>query len=192
MPADGNVAQSEASSAAAGERGAEEPAARVLVVMGVSGAGKTTVGREIAERLGWPFFEGDDLHPAANVKKMEGGEPLADADRQPWLEAIRDLVGRLLREGRSGVIACSALKRAYRDLIRAEDREAVQFVYLRGRPEQIETRLEARDDHYMPAELLQSQFDALEEPDPDEDVLEVTIDQSPQSAAAETIREGEL
>lgn len=163
----------------------EEPL--VLVVMGVSGSGKTTVGRALAERLGWPFFEGDDLHPDANVKKMEGGEPLADADRQPWLEEIRDLVARLLAEGRSGVVACSALKRAYRELIR-EGGDAVRFVYLRGERAQIRERIEQRKDHYMPSELLGSQFDALEEPTPDENVLEVSIEGSPEATAREVVR----
>ena len=164
----------------------EDP--QVLVVMGVSGSGKTTVGREIAERLGWPFFEGDDLHPDANVKKMGSGEPLADADRQPWLEKIRDLAGRLLAEGRSGVIACSALKRAYRELLR-QGGDAVRFVYLAGEHAQIRARLEERSGHYMTADLLESQFDALEEPGPDEKyVLEVSIAGSPESTACEVIK----
>jgi carbohydrate kinase (thermoresistant glucokinase family) len=168
----------------AGAPDAGEPL--VLVVMGVSGSGKTTVGREIAERLGWPFFEGDDLHPDANVKRMEGGEPLADADRQPWLEKIRDLAARLLAEERSGVIACSALKRAYRELIR-EGGDAIRFVYLRGEREEIEVRIRQRENHYMPATLLDSQFDALEEPAPDEHVLEVSIDGPPEATAREAI-----
>jgi carbohydrate kinase (thermoresistant glucokinase family) len=159
----------------------------VLVVMGVSGSGKTTVGRLLAERLGWAFFEGDDLHPDANVKKMEGGEPLADADRQPWLEKICDLAARLLDEERSGVIACSALKRAYRELIDG-GRDAVRFVYLKGSYAQIKERVAGRDGHYMPTELVRSQFDALEEPGPEENVFEISIDQSPKTITREVVQ----
>jgi gluconokinase len=167
----------------------DAPAPVVLVVMGVSGAGKTTVGRRIAERLGWPFFEGDDLHPDANVEKMKGGEPLADADRQPWLEEIRDLAARLLAEERSAVIACSALKEAYRDLIGVKAGSAMRFLYLEGHFAQIEKRLDGRSGHYMPTDLLQSQFDALEEPDPDaDDVLAVNVDQPPDAVVDETIQ----
>lgn len=161
----------------------------ILVVMGVSGSGKTTVGRRIAEQLGWPFYEGDDLHPKANVKKMEGGEPLADIDRQPWLEEIRDLAGRLAREGRSAVIACSALKRAYRELIRSKVQDAMQFVYLKGGYQQIKARIEERDNHYMPAELLQSQFDALQEPTPEEHIIEVNIAQPPDALVHEVVQQ---
>ena len=161
----------------------------VLVVMGVSGSGKTTVGRLLAERLGWPFFEGDDLHPDANVEKMEGGEPLADGDRQPWLEEIRDLAARLVAEERSGVIACSALKEAYRDLITVKAGDAMRFLYLDGDFDQIEQRLDGRSDHYMPTDLLQSQFDALEEPNRDaDDVLAVDVDRPLDAVADETIR----
>lgn len=156
--------------------------------MGVSGSGKTTIGRQVAERMDWPFFEGDDMHPESNVEKMRSGEPLADHDRQPWLEAIRDLAARLAEEERSGVIACSALKRAYRDLIAVKAEEAVHFVYLKGDYDQIKKRLEERDDHYMSAGMLDSQFDALEAPEADEQVIEVSIAGTPEQVVQRVVQ----
>lgn len=193
MAPDGIPANSDAPAGeeAGSERSSDAPV--VLIVMGVSGSGKTTVGRCIAERFGWPFYEGDDLHPDANVKKMSGGEPLADADRQPWLEEIRDLAGRLLDEGRSAVIACSALKRAYRELIQGERGDAVCFVYLKGDFALVQDRLEERSGHYMPASLLASQFEALQEPVPEEEsVLEVHIAQPPEAVADEVAQHLDL
>ena len=144
-----------------------------VVVMGVSGSGKTTVAELLAKRLGWPFMEGDRLHPAANVDKMRQGIPLTDADRAPWLDRIGEELKSWAAEGRSGVMTCSALKRAYRDRIRSA-RPDVRFVYLKGSQGLIEGRVAARQHEYMPASLLRSQFDTLEEPTPDEQV--VTVD----------------
>jgi gluconokinase len=145
-----------------------------IIVMGVSGSGKTTVAELIAKRLGWPFMEGDRLHPKANVEKMRQGIPLTDADRAPWLDRIGEELRGWAAEGRSGVMTCSALKRAYRDRIRIA-RPDVRFVYLKGSLALIEARVAARHHEYMPASLLQSQFDTLEEPTPDEPGV-VTID----------------
>jgi gluconokinase len=144
-----------------------------LVVMGVSGSGKTTVAELLAKQLGWQFVEGDRLHPAANVEKMRQGIPLTDADRGPWLDRIGEELKSWAAAGQSGVLTCSALKRAYRDRIRAA-RTDVRFVYLKGSEALIKSRVTARHHEYMPASLLHSQFDALEEPAPDEPV--VTVD----------------
>lgn len=133
----------------------------IIIVMGVTGCGKTTVGRRLAERFGLEFIEGDQLHPAANVRKMAAGSPLDDADREPWLEAIADLVRRYDAAGRSAVITCSALKESYRRTLRAGD---VRFVYLKVSPDLARARLLARPDHFMPSTLVDSQFAALEEP----------------------------
>lgn len=135
----------------------------VLIVMGVSGVGKTTVGERLAERLGWPFYDADDYHPPANVAKMSAGTALTDLDRKPWLDRLHALAAGLLDEGRSAVFACSALKSAYRDVLRG-DLEGVRFVYLAASPVQIAARLSARTGHFMPPTLLESQFEVLEEP----------------------------
>jgi gluconokinase len=157
-----------------------------LVIMGVSGSGKTTVAELIAKRLGWPFMEGDRLHPKANVEKMRQGIPLTDADRAPWLDRIGEELKRWAAERRSGVMTCSALKRAYRDRIRSA-RPDVRFVYLKGSLALIEARVAARHHEYMPASLLQSQFDTLEEPAPDEPVVTVDAGASPEAEAAAAI-----
>jgi gluconokinase len=130
--------------------------------MGVSGSGKTTVGRRLAEELGWRFYDADDFHPPANVAKMAGGIPLNDADRQPWLESLRALIRDCLERGESAVLACSALKASYRDYLLLDAR--VKLVYLKGDPELIRRRLEKRSGHFMRTEMLESQFAALEEP----------------------------
>ena len=134
-----------------------------LVVMGVSGSGKTTVGELLAKQLGWAFLEGDRLHPPANVEKMRQGIPLTDADRWPWLDRIGEELKSWAGEDKSGVLTCSALKRAYRDRIRAA-RPDVRFVYVKGSEALIAARVAARHHEYMPASLLRSQFDTLEEP----------------------------
>ena len=146
-----------------------------LVVMGVSGSGKTTVAELLAKKLGWPFMEGDRLHPPANVEKMRQGIPLTDADRAPWLDRIGEELKSWAAAGKSGVLTCSALKRAYRDRIRSA-RPDVRFVYVKGLETLIEARVAARHHEYMPASLLRSQFDTLEEPTPDEQA--VTVDAS--------------
>jgi gluconokinase len=157
-----------------------------LIVMGVSGSGKTTVAELIAKRLGWPFVEGDRLHPKANVEKMRRGIPLTDADRWPWLDRIGEELKRWAAEGRSGIMTCSALKRAYRDRIRSARPDA-RFVYLKGSLALIEARVAARHHEYMPASLLKSQFDTLEEPAPDEPVVTIDADASPEEEATAAI-----
>ncbi len=154
----------------------------VLVLMGVSGCGKTTVAQILAERLHWPFEEGDALHPPANVAKMAAGHPLDDADRAPWLARVADWVDARLDAGECGVITCSALKRAYRELI---DRRGarVEFVYLHGSRELIASRLSGRHGHFMPSTLLDSQFATLEEPGPDEPAIRVEIGEPPEGIA---------
>ncbi|NUT37620.1 MAG: gluconokinase [Hamadaea sp.] len=146
--------------------------ARVIVVIGVAGSGKTTIGLALAERLGIEFVDGDGLHPPENVAKMTRGIPLDDADRLPWLERIGDWIDSRLAAGSSGVVACSGLRRAYRQLI-GEGRAGVQLVYLRVRREVAEDRVSHRSGHFFGAALLESQFAALEEPEPDEGVLTV-------------------
>ena len=134
----------------------------VVVLMGVSGVGKTTVGRALASRLGWAFADADDLHPAANVARMARGEGLTDADRGPWLDAVRRLIDERLAAGPPTVLACSALKARYRDRLRASDR--VRFVWLEAPPPVLAQRLERRGGHFAGPDLLPSQFEALEPP----------------------------
>jgi len=146
---------------------AVDPAsARALVVMGVSGSGKTTVGARLARELGWEFLDADDFHPEANVAKMAAGQPLTDADRAPWLAALAAALRSRLRAGRGVVLACSALRRAYRDSLRTAG-PGVAFLYLRTLPELARRRVAGRRGHYFPPGLVESQFGALEEPDPD-------------------------
>ncbi len=144
----------------------------VIVVMGVSGTGKSTVARLLAERLNWDFEEGDDLHPDPNIAKMKAGIPLTDEDRAPWLGNVAAWIRAHERAGRPGVVPCSALKRAYRDRLRGEH---VVFVHLVGSPELIAERMSARAGHFMPPSLLTSQLDTLEPPGADEQVLTVDI-----------------
>jgi carbohydrate kinase (thermoresistant glucokinase family) len=146
----------------------------VLVVMGVAGCGKTTVGAALAAQRGWRFQEGDALHPPANVAKMAGGTPLTDADRWPWLAAIAAVIDGWRAAGESGVVTCSALKRAYRDVLVGE-RPDVRLVYLRGDKTLIAGRMAARKGHFMPPALLDSQFATLEEPGADERPIVVDI-----------------
>jgi len=158
----------------------------VLVVMGVSGSGKTTVGSMLAERLGWPFQEGDDLHPQKNIDKMKVGNPLTDADRRPWLELIADWVDHQLDAGRSGIITCSALKRAYRKRIDRR-RRGVVFIFLDGPQKTIALRLGSRRSHFMPPQLLKSQFADLEPPSSSEPAIAFDVDASPQQIVDEII-----
>jgi gluconokinase len=138
----------------------------ILVVMGVTGSGKTVVGSALAQALGWPFLDGDDFHPPANVAKMASGTPLVDADRWPWLDRLAAEAGAILARGGSAVLACSALKQVYRDRLAAcaKAPDDVRFVYLKGDFDTIAARLAARKHRYMPASLLASQFATLEEP----------------------------
>lgn len=147
----------------------------VYVVMGVSGCGKTTVGTAWAEKLGCPFYDGDDFHPPENVAKMASGTPLNDADRAPWLAILHDLLLRHVRKGETAVLACSALKKKYRQQLK-EGNEQVVFIYLHGSFDLIWQRMQTRHNHYMKAEMLQSQFDTLEPPEADE-AFTLEIDQ---------------
>jgi len=142
--------------------------------MGVSGCGKTTVAAILASRLGWPFEEGDALHPQANIEKMAAGHPLTDADRWPWLAKVADWIDERLDAGENGLITCSALKRSYRDLINRRGSGLI-FVFLAGSKETIAARLAARHGHFMRASLLDSQFADLEEPAADEPAIRVDI-----------------
>jgi carbohydrate kinase (thermoresistant glucokinase family) len=151
-------------------------APRILVVMGVSGSGKSTVAAALADRLGWSLAEGDDFHSPENIAKMQSGTPLTDADRLPWLTSLAAWIETRLKAGQSGIVTCSALKHRYRDLL-AGGHSEVRFVYLKGSPEVMARHLAGRHGHFMPASLLASQFDTLEEPGPDEPVLTVDDDQ---------------
>jgi gluconokinase len=154
----------------------------VLVLMGVSGSGKSTVGALLAGRLNWDFEEGDDLHPAANLEKMAAGHPLDDDDRWPWLARVAEWIVVHADAGRPGVITCSALKKRYRDVLRGE---RIVFVYLAGTREQIAARLAARHDHFMPTSLLDSQFEALEPPTPEENSISIDLAASASAEADE-------
>ena len=156
---------------------ATSAAAARVVVMGVSGCGKSTVGRGLADQLGWRYIEGDELHPPENVARMAAGTPLTDADRQGWLERIAAELSAASSQGAGLVVTCSALKRRYRDLLRAAD-PALRIVHLHGSRELLETRMSARQCHYMPASLLQSQLEALEPPGSDEGALALSIDEA--------------
>ena len=134
-----------------------------IVVMGVSASGKTTVGHLLAEDLGWTFYDADDFHPAANVEKMSGGVPLDDEDRRPWLERLRELIRECLSLGRDAVLACSALKESYRERLLIDGR--VKLAYLKASRPLIRERLTERSGHFMKADMLESQFAALEEPE---------------------------
>jgi gluconokinase len=153
--------------------GAEIPCA--LVVMGVSGSGKSTVADRLAVRLGWRYEDGDSFHPASNVAKMSAGQPLTDEDRWPWLQAIADEIDRLSAAGECAVIACSALKRSYREVL-VHGRDDIRIVFLDGTQELIAARLTARKGHFMPPGLLASQFRTLERPETNERPIVVSID----------------
>jgi carbohydrate kinase, thermoresistant glucokinase family len=153
----------------------------IVIVFGVSGAGKTTVGKLLAEDLSWRFYEADDFQPRANIEKMRSGRPLTDEDRWPWLKLLREQITRSLAA--NAVLACSALKRAYRQRLRVSD--YVKFVFLRGDYALIERQLRRRRGHFMNPALLQSQFADLEEPQPDEDVLTIDLGRSPQELVDE-------
>ena len=136
---------------------------RFIIVMGVAGCGKTTVGKSLAKHLGWDFYDADDFHPPENIAKMAKGIPLDDSDRVPWLAGLHDLIASSLKTDRPGVLACSALKERYRQQL-MNGNEGVQIVYLKGSYDLIWSRMEKRTDHYMKPHMLKSQFDALEEP----------------------------
>jgi gluconokinase len=148
----------------------------ILIVMGVSGSGKTAVASALAQHLGWPFKDGDELHPAANIAKMRSGHALDDHDRWPWLAQIAEWIDAWRAAASCGVITCSALKRSYRAFL-TKGRGEVRIVYLHGDASLIATRLAARSGHFMPSDLLASQFAALEEPRPEEHAIRAEIDQ---------------
>ena len=151
----------------------------VVILMGVSGSGKTTVGELLAEQLGWNFFDADDFHPKENVEKMRQGIPLNDDDRMPWLKALADLINEENNHKRHLVLACSALKEKYREVL-DQDLLPTRLVYLKGDPELIRERLEKRQGHYMDPNLLKSQFDALEIPKEGEGAHYVDISSAPE------------
>jgi len=159
----------------------------IVVVMGVSGSGKSTVAALLAAALGCQFQEGDDLHPPENVEKMRRGTPLTDADRMPWLRKIAAEIDGWRARGECGVLTCSALKRSYRDII-IGDRRDVVLLYLRGSRELIHQRMVARHGHFMPVALLDSQFATLEEPTPDEHPITVDVADHPADIAHEIVR----
>jgi gluconokinase len=156
----------------------------IIVLMGVAGTGKTSVGQVLARRLGWPFHDADDFHPAANIEKMRRGIPLDDDDRRPWLDAIRRSIDESLRAGENAIYACSALKERYRQLL-AADAEEIRFVYLTAPPELIAQRLAHRQRHFFNPALLRSQFDDLEEP---HGVLQVDVSPPPDAIADSIIK----
>jgi len=155
----------------------------ILVVMGVSGSGKTTIGTQLALALRWDFEDADWFHPSRNIDKMHAGIPLTDEDRAPWLIAIADFIDRARVAGQHAVVTCSALKRRYRAVI-VGNRPDVRLIYLKGDMELIARRIATRHEHFMPASLLQSQFDALEEPGPDENAIVVSIAPRPREIVA--------
>ena len=155
----------------------------IIVLMGVTGSGKTAVGQNLAASLGWQYFDADEFHSAANIEKMKSGVPLNDADRKPWLESLQRVIRDSLKKAEPAVLACSALKKSYRDMLLIDER--VRFVYLKGDYDLIKERLRARSDHYMNPSLLDSQFETLEEPN---DALQIDIGSSP-DAIVEIIRQ---
>jgi gluconokinase len=157
-----------------------------LVIMGVSGSGKSTVARMLANRLDWPMAEADEFHSPANIAKMEAGVALTDADREPWLVSLRDWINVHAASGQSTVATCSALKRSYRDLLRGSD-SRVSFVHLAGTREVIAARLAGRTGHFMPPSLLDSQFDDLEALGSDEDGLTVDVRDTPEAIVDQVV-----
>jgi gluconokinase len=159
---------------------------KILVVMGVSGSGKTTIGTQLALALRWDFEDADWFHPTRNIDKMHAGIPLTDEDRAPWLIAIADFIDEARVAGQHAVVTCSALKRRYRAVI-VDNRPDVRLIYLKGDVELIGRRIATRHEHFMPASLLQSQFDALEEPGADENPIVVSIAPRPREIVAEIL-----
>lgn len=148
----------------------------VYILMGVSGAGKTLIGQKLSDKLGIPFYDGDDFHPPKNVEKMKSGKPLNDEDRKPWLEMLAQKIHNWNQDG-DAILACSALKKRYRDLLKNQSaKDEVIFIYLKGPQKLIAQRITDRSDHFMPQDLLDSQFQTLEEPD---HCITVSVNQTP-------------
>jgi gluconokinase len=158
----------------------------ILIVTGVAGSGKTTVGAMLAGRLGWQFADADDFHPAANIEKMRAGIPLTDEDRWPWLRSVAAWMDERIARGEQAVLACSALKRSYRDLLLG-GRADVRMVFLAVDPRELDRRLAARHGHFFPEELLVSQLDTLQPPQPDEHVITVTESGPPADTVASIV-----
>ena len=157
----------------------------IIIVMGVTGSGKTTIGKQLAALLNWDFYDADSFHSPANIKKMSQGIPLSDADRIPWLLSMQQAIDTWLEEGKNIVLACSGLKATYRQIL-SRDSQSVRIVYLKGSFELINQRLSNRENHFMNQELLQSQFDTLEEPTLEESIW-VNISQPPAVLAQQII-----
>jgi carbohydrate kinase (thermoresistant glucokinase family) len=155
----------------------------VLIIMGVSGCGKTTIAELLSRELGWEYRDGDEFHPKSNVEKMHSGTPLTDEDRWPWLKAIAAWIDQRRQAGEHAIVTCSALKRSYREIL-AGARTDVGLIYLKGDEELIAQRLSKRHHHFMPKALLHSQFQALQEPGPDEHPITVSIEPAPEEIAA--------
>lgn len=153
------------------------------VIMGVSGTGKSTIGKLLSDRTGWSFYDADDFHPQANVDKMNRGIALSDSDRLPWLQELQKLISRYIESKRNGILACSALKSQYRQILRDKQDEVV-FIYLCGDYNCIQNRVKQRQGHFMSADLLQSQFDTLEEP---EDAIVIDVSLSPEQILAKIL-----
>jgi gluconokinase len=159
-----------------------------LVIMGVSGSGKSTIADKLAKKLSWIYEDGDRFHPASNVAKMSAGHPLTDEDRWPWLQAIADEIDRVCKAGQHAVIACSALKRAYRDVL-VHGRSDVRVVFLNGTKDLVANRLAQRKGHFMPPGLLDSQFNTLEPPDAGENAVTASIDASVEAVVDDIMRQ---
>ncbi len=159
---------------------------RLVVVMGVSGSGKTLVAEGLCSQLGWPLQEGDDLHPPHNIAKMSSGEPLTDEDRLPWLEKCREWLAARAKDGRGGILACSALKGFYRDILR-QDGMDVTFLFLRVPRDELERRLKGRKRHFMPVTLLDSQLETLEAPSGQEHILVLDAVDQPAEVIAKAV-----
>jgi gluconokinase len=160
---------------------------KALLLMGVSGVGKTTTGQRLAKKLGWEFRDADDFHPPANIAKMRDGQPLTDEDRWPWLDAIGGWLDQRLDDGGRAIVTCSALKRIYRERL-LFDRPGARLVFLKGSKALIADRISRRTDHFMPPALLESQFNTLEEPRRDERAIVVDVSQSPSRVVAHILR----